>query len=1275
MKQVHSQWGVSLSLWDLFRLGLCILISCASIRASINRGSIRGTVTDPQGAVMPNAQITITDMDTGVHTTGQTNTAGFYLFSELVPGSYTVHFEAKGFISMEVTRIAVKPNEVSTVDMQLRLGATAQRIEVTATNALVETSPTNIGTAVDQRYMEDLPILGRDTQSLVNLVPGVTSSVGPPGTLVGFNGGQFGGFPDAAHIVGSFLSANGGQPGSSEWYLDGNLNSAVGQNNMVVNPPPDALAEFQTINTAYAAEYGRAEGAVFSQVLKSGTNTVHGDLYEYNRNSHFSARNPVAPLTPTGQVAPPNFVNWNQFGGTIGGPIVIPHIYNGKNKTFFFAAWDISLLHSKAAFLGTVPTLLQRQGNFSEFPNVVQYGLYDPMTTTYDAAQGVFNRQPFLNSDGSLATSLPANRLDPTSMWFMSQYPVPNFLDPRQQDAAAGGCLNTCNNYRSTYSDSQTTHSVVVKVDHEISEKDKLFVEWLWNPTYYKFISLPWSGATAPPLGLNGYYPYDIKNQLATLGETHTFSPTLVNEFRFTYTRQFDNPTLAPAALTDQAGVLQHLAGSNIQVFPPFDPVPSFDIGQGPLTTLPSFGTPVNVMQISVGAATVLDNITKVWSKHTIKVGFMYRTDIQGTVQPTLPNLVFGGSLVQNAVTGQGGNPFAQFELGAADQFSLYYVIASTIGSDHYFGAYVQDDYRVTPKFTLNVGLRWDMFGWQNDRHNNFGLFDPNIPNPDDPARMGGVVYMGTPQHPSSRPFPAHHKDFAPRVNFSYSPFADHKTVIRGGIDMIYANDITNVNGPSLGANESVGFTYLRTFSNFDASGHGLFLTNQVPGFILGQGAPTLQINLPSKQENLQFTGSDAAGGVFTMRAIPHDPYVFLWNLQVQRELPGNWVISAGYVASKGTHILSENGGAYNYVPTAAKLKYKSQLNYLVPMPTDLVAAGFPADYFQSQLLIPIPQYLAGSVSPVPGNNNITFYNALQMRVEKRFSHGFDLLAAYTNQKNIVSANLGSFVSNTWVGNSGWNVGRGRITSLTFSGAQDPDNIRGDRALSVDDTPQILNTVFSYDLPFGPGRAFGSGAEGITRHLIQGWKIVGNFNIQSGIPLGISGPCNSLTCRVNLIGNPRGGRAGKTRYQLEQQYYNPSAFEAVFGSDPTAIALATSGTPDQLDAYVVNGSYPFWRFGTMGVRSGSVRSPGFWNMDTSIGKDFIISETKRLEFRANAFNAFNHQNLGTPNLSWCLGPNADGSTDAVHQFGCQFGRITTVQTDPRAWQFSLKFAF
>ncbi len=295
------------------------------------------------------------------------------------------------------------------------------------------------------------------------------------------------------------------------------------------------VSEFQAVTNGFAAEYGRNAGAVFNVVLKSGTNHLHGNLYEYKRNSFFHARDPFAQLDAQGHELFHHSVNWNQFGGTLGGPVYLPRFYNGKNRTFFFASWDLSLLHETIPTVHTVPTIRQRMNDLSEDPNVAQFGIYDPMTTVFNPNTSLFNRQPFFNPDGSLGTSIPNNRLDPVAVWYLNQYPLPNYLDPRQQDATAGGCLNLCNNFRADVGSGQTTHNATIKIDHQINDKNKFFAEWLFNPTHYTNLKLPWKGATSPIGGVVAQHPYWLVNQNAGVENTTTFSPTVVNDFQFRF--------------------------------------------------------------------------------------------------------------------------------------------------------------------------------------------------------------------------------------------------------------------------------------------------------------------------------------------------------------------------------------------------------------------------------------------------------------------------------------------------------------------------------------------------------------------------------------------------------------------------------------------------------------------------------------------------------------------------------------------------------------------
>ncbi|MGH7866909.1 MAG: carboxypeptidase regulatory-like domain-containing protein, partial [Candidatus Dormibacteraceae bacterium] len=309
-------------------LVLMVFGGASLLLASLDHGNIQGRITDQQGATVPGAKIVVKNVDTGVGVILATNSAGLYLAPELVPGRYAIHIEAQGFSSVDIKSVMVSANTTTEQDTQLRLGGTTQLVEVTAAPPLIESAPSNFSTNLAGRYIENIPLPGRDIQTLVQLIPGVTQSSGPSGAVFGFDS-QFGGFPDPQHLVGSGISANGSQGGANAWYLDGSLNAAFGAENVVVNPSPDAVAEFNVVDNGLAAEYGRTSGAVVNEVLRSGTNHIHGDIYEFNHNSVFNATNPFDRRNSQGAEFLEPSVNYNDFGGTVGGPISIPHVYNG----------------------------------------------------------------------------------------------------------------------------------------------------------------------------------------------------------------------------------------------------------------------------------------------------------------------------------------------------------------------------------------------------------------------------------------------------------------------------------------------------------------------------------------------------------------------------------------------------------------------------------------------------------------------------------------------------------------------------------------------------------------------------------------------------------------------------------------------------------------------------------------------------------------------------------------------------------------------------------
>jgi hypothetical protein len=491
---------------------------------------------------------------------------------------------------------------------------------------------------------------------------------------------------------------------------------------------------------------------------------------------------------------------------------------------------------------------------------------------------------------------------------------------------------------------------------------------------------------------------------------------------------------------------------------------------------------------------------------------------------------------------------------------------------------------------------------------------------------------------------------------------------------------MTQLFGQQQGGGQYPAFSQALNWTT-DATGQGLNGFYVTPAFILSKGAPTLPVPASPKSQDYQALNNTA----YSPEKNRYDPNVAIWNFQIQRELPGDFMMSLGYVGSKGTHLLGDEYRNFSYVPTLDLQKYRLRVNRPVPTPSDLLALDGPTIPL-AWTLMAYPQYPFGVYNVMSDDGN-TKYNGLQVKLEKRFSHGLNFIAAYAFQKTLASQDLGGYNANSVYPSSV----RSRIAQVSGLGqggaAQNPDNRSADRALAPDDIPHVLNLAGTYELPFGPGRWLANSTHGWSRQLAAGWKLSGNFNAQTGVPLGISGPCDNLEsiirsqnywvgpCRPNLIGDPSAGRSSKSRYQLEQQWYNPNAFEAVYGSDPNLIYALTNGVYANGSAFDPSAVDALWQFGNSGYRLGSARSPGFWNADLGLLKDFRISETKYFEFRWEVYNALNHQNLGLPNTGWCLPPNANGSTDVIHQFGCQFGRITNVQTDPRNMQFALKFFF
>ena len=1268
-----------------------MLAVCSSLLAVSNRGSIQGTVTDPQGAVIPGVQVIVRNDSTGVTVNLTTNSAGFYHALDLVPGQYTVQFKVAGFSELVVSKATVLAGSPTTVDGKMQVGTARQTVQVTATVPQIGTSSSNFTTYLGSQYINNIPLQGRDIQTLVQLMPGVVQSSGPSGSNFGFNS-AFGGFPDPLHLIGSGISANGGQAGANIWLLEGALDATVGAESTVVNPSPDAVSEFNMVDNGLAAEYGPTSGGVVNVVLRSGTNTLHGDLYEYNRNSYFSATSPFAQRNASGSPFLQPAVNYNDFGGTIGGPVYIPHLYNGKDRTFFFASYDLSLLHERVNRVLTVPTLQERQGNFTGDPrfasvcdpaNGVTNCLYNPFTTTGPDANGYYHRTPFTNP------IIPQSMMDPLAKFYVDSMPNPNYVDPLQQN---GGCGAYCNNYIGEVGSSMTTHNVSLKMDHSINDKHRLFAAWLFNPSFYNNFRYPWNGPTAQTnTGVAGANPYDTYNQLAILGLTSTLSSSLVNELRISFGRQNMVSLPNTESVTGNQAVQQRVQGLNFLLYEPFQPVPTISFEQPVGGGYTSFG-PVQYQNGTLGQQSfnVNDNVTKIIGKHTLKMGGAFRLNNLWANYGYGYNIGFDHYLTSDPFTGQGGDGLATFLMGAVGQGGgSTGVVYAPWQTNKDYALYIQDEFRATKNLQLSLGLRWDVFGWISERHDMLANFDLSKMNPDVPYK-GAVVYMGTPQHPSHTLFPPNYNSFGPRIGFAWAPRGSSKTVIRGSYGIVYSNSMSALFGQGNGAVSSPG-------SSAGVSTPITDYSYQTPSFVLSQGAPS--VSLPDltydRTHNVQFVG--VPQNIFGFLKANHDPYVQQWSLFLEHQFPGSLSVSAGYVGSHGLHLMGEEIRNLNYVPTNVQQQIRGNINSNI-YPVDNSFSGIwdcgpnggQTTCSGWYALATYPQWW--SVQPLLSPDGYNNYESAQLRVEKRYSNGLNFIASYTYSKNMVSEGLGALVGNTAAPTTISNRGVGRISYIPGAaggGAADgnqhvwsanPDNRALYYALSPDDTPHVFNIAATYELPFGKGKHFATNGR-VANALFGGWKLTQNWNFQSGVPMYFtSSACNLLygahnSCLPDLVGSLSAGRSGKSRAQQENQWWNPNALAPPWGTDPTLLSEYTTGLDPNGNPVDYNSIDQFWQFGNSGLRPPSGRTPGYWNADFSLGKDFHFAEQRFLAFRWDVFNGLNHQNLGVPNSYWCQQPYPDGSTDATHIFGCQFGKITSVQTDPRSMQFSLKFSW
>jgi len=1127
-----------------------LILACAIARPVWSQtfaASLEGGVRDATGGAIPRARVRIVNTATNAHFALTTTEAdGRFLAPSLPPGPYSVTVEADGFKKVVRTGIVLQVNQAARIEIVMEVGAVTETVEVSAQALLLEASNAVLGQVVNNTNIVNLPLNQRNPYSLVLLVPGVRGSVGAGHLGVGFQ-------------------VNGGRAGTSEVLLDGIPSSPPDVNGTMaftMFPSVDAVQEFKVDTNNYSAEYGRSGGAVVNLIYKSGTNALHGSLFEFLRNSDFDSNDFFA----NSRGIPLLSFKRNQFGVSAGGPVYLPSLYDGRNRTFFFGDFEGLRQRAAANLLTTVPTALQRAGDFSQTRNAAGAPIinYDPVTTTPTGSG--FVRTPFADN------RIPASRIDPVAERVAKYYPLPNGPgDPNSGSnnfAAAGATLTDIN-------------QADVKLDHILGDKSRSFV----RVSRRNVTVLPANFFPADVLIAQGGMSQPEYATSAVFSHTYNFRPTFLVEFRYGFGR-----VLLAYRPRSEAEYPGNQTG--------FDPtqlgLPTYIRDNADRPMFPGFAVQGYVALGNGGAqfrrnafythAWQLNN-TKVQSRHLLKFGFEARLiRVQNTEAGQADGMfTFTPSFTQgpdpNRASATTGNGLASFLLGLGSGALTKSWQGSSTQSP-YYGGYFSDDWKVSSRLTLNLGLRYELDVPRTERFNRMNYFDPSVPSPlarpaGLPDLKGGLVFVGINGQSRSQ-FSADKKSFAPRFGFAYH--AGRRTVLRGAYGIFYDASPKQAVGDA-------GHFGFRSDSAYVGTLDGVtplnYLRNPFPNGITP---------IPGSSQGLM----TSVGSSFRT-PVPGtvlQPYSQNWNFGVQRELPGSILVDATYVGARGLHLTQSSYGNYNLNQLRPQtLALGAQLQQLVPNPffgliriDPLASQNIPRSY----LLADYPQFTQVLAQFMTGASSI--YNSFQLKSEKRFRNGLGFLLAYTAGKLI--------------GDAGSNNSVGRMVQ-----PQDVHNRRADRGVSPEDVSQRFVLSYVFELPVGRGRKFGKQWNWAVDAFLGGWQLNGITTFETGQPLLLTTQDTSLSGGAVLRPNNNGESAnlGGEISQRLGRYLDTSVF-----SRPA----------------------PF-TFGNVGSTLPDVRGPGGRNFDFSLFKSFGIGERTRLEFRAESFNLSNTPRFGLPdqNLS------------------------------------------
>lgn len=1010
-------------------------------------GSLVGTITDPTGAVIPGANVVLTNIGTNEARKAQSNAAGDYRFVDLLPANYRLEIEVSGFKRLTREPINVEVGSAVRIDGHMEVGAVSETVAVTSETPLLQTESSSVSDAIEGRHVLEMPLNGRNSMNLIALVPGVV----PQGSTAGNPAGNQTSNQTGSHTAQSGWNnyqIGGGIAGQSVNFLDGApLNEGGGGNSLGFVTTQDAVQEFRVVTNNVSPEFGRFSGGVINMTTKSGTNGFHGSVYEFLRNKVLNANNFFSASQNQKQ-------SWeqNQYGATLGGPI-------RKDKTFFFFSWENYSLRFGIPTYSFVPTDEEKGGNFAADPPI-----YDPLTTQ------VVNNQ--VTRTQFQSNQIPSSRIDPAANVManvLKYWPSPNTNSPSGNffSEPEGGANSTQYNAR---------------IDQNITDKQRLFARY----TYMHEVDVPFD-----PLlnGITSGAANHITGQQAVLGDTVTFSPTTVAEVRLSYLRQFVGDT-AEDQNVNLAQFSPAFANLASQVQYPLIPNPLI---LGGIRTFPA--APVN--QINYWNTYALSaNLTKIIGRHSINFGGEIRLmDNIGSAEGEPAGLFLfnaGFTSADNNGFGSTGDPFASFMLGYPFQGQANKQ-AFTAAYSWYQGYYFADTFQASRNLTVNYGVRWELPGALAERHD---LDTVLLPNAADPLSQstglnlkGQLGLVNSPLWPHRTvPVPSHDL-FAPRVGLAYR--LDDASVLSAGYGITYLPNNYGGGAPSSSPiNASV--------TNMVTSLNGLVPYNTLSDPFPANGIPgTVQqalLSPPGRSSAYltQLEGSNISGMLGTQSF----PYTQQWNLSLQHQFTGSTLFALAYTGAKGTHLPDSSGidldqlpDQYDSLGVALTTSVLNPFYGLVPATN---ALGGPTTT-EGQLLRPYPQFT--SVQANGTQFGSTTYHAGIARVEKRFGDGGVLSGNYTWAKII--GNVDTAGASLEFGSVG-----------TF---QDYDNLRADRSLLSNDVRQRGVISYALDLPFGKGRRFLGATKGPVGQVISGWGVNGITTFQSGFPLAFTAQATTLS--------------------------------------------------------------------------------------------------------------------------------------------------------------------